>query len=97
MTQRLFDVSYNREEGFVMKLNPSGFSLVPEPTRGHLRNANKEMLLAIRSVLDQMIVKMDEAMERSAQRQPRKVEVKIGGQRASAGGASVTGEAKAET
>jgi len=77
---RFIEGNYDPAEGLTLRVKPIGLRLVPEPTRGHLMTANKELLLALRSVLDHAIDKVEER-ERTPRR-PRKVAVK--GEEASA-------------
>ena len=68
---RFIEASYDTEEGFTLRLKP--FHLMPDSTRGHLVAANKELLLALRSVLDEAIARAEERGR--PPRRPRKVEV----------------------
>lgn len=69
---QFLEASYDPEEGFTLQFRPC--RLMPDSTRGHLVAANKELLLALRSVLDDVIARTEER-ERQP-RGPRKVEVK---------------------
>ena len=69
---RLIEASYDSEEGLTLRFKPS--RLMPESTRSHLLAANKELLLALRSALDEVIGKVEE--QASEPRRPRKVVVK---------------------
>ncbi len=73
MNRRLIEVDYDPEEGLTLRLNP--FRMIPESARGHLLAANRELLLALRSTLDETIERL-EKREGEASRRPRKVEVK---------------------
>ena len=74
MADRFIEVDYNCTDGFTLRVNPRGLHLLPEPARGDIRAANKEILLAIRSFLDQAISRVEE--DDKASRRPRKVPVK---------------------
>ena len=76
MLPRISEISYSRENGLTLRLKPSGFNLIPEDTSGHLRLANKELLLALRSVIDHTIEQVDRPEPKP--RRARKVEVKMG-------------------
>lgn len=67
---KFFEVNYNPEDGVTLRFNPQSFKFVPEPTRGHIKTANKELLLAMRSFLDKAIARMEEEDAGSAR--PRK-------------------------
>lgn len=74
MTRRPLNFQYDREEDeFVIRIDPEGLGILPEETRGHLREANKELLLAARSFLDRMIEQTEEREHRGTAR--RKVRV----------------------
>ena len=76
MTQRLFRVEYESGE-LVVRISPKKLRLLPQPTREHLREANKEMLLAFRSCLDAAldVLKRPEKGEASTGRTRIPVEV----------------------
>ena len=63
---------YSPEEGFTLRLKP--FGLLPESARGHVLAAKREWLLALRSVIDEAVARVEERGR--APRRPRKVEVK---------------------
>ena len=73
MARRFIEISYDPEEGLTVQVRPAALHLVPEPTRQHLLEARKEFLLALRSMLDRAISRVE---EREEGRRPRKVEVK---------------------
>ena len=50
MSDRLLEVGYSGGE-FTVRFTPKNFRPVSEETLSHLRSANKEVLLAMRSVL----------------------------------------------
>ena len=72
MAQRLIEVDIDAEEGFTLRVKP--FGLFPESARGHLVAARKECLLALRSIVDEAVTRMDE--KERAPRRARKVRVK---------------------
>ncbi len=76
MMPRLSEVSYSRENGLTLRFKPNMANLVPDDTMGHLKSANKEFLLALRSVIDHTIDRIDRPEPKP--RRPRKVEVKMG-------------------
>lgn len=53
--RRLLEVEYSRDEGMVIHVRPSMIRLVPPEARRHWRNAGREYLLSMRSLLDAMI------------------------------------------
>ena len=73
MAERLFEINYSAAEGLTMCFRPSCLGLVPEPTRQHIRAANRELLLALRSFVDQAVEMM--GPEGRADGGPRRVRV----------------------
>ena len=63
----------DKEREFVLRFRMP--KLVPEETRVHLRAAQKELLLAFRSVIDNAIERMDERQQDKGTRTTR-IEVK---------------------
>ncbi len=51
---------YDPEEGLVLHIHPMFRGLVSEETRAHIRASRKEMLLALRNLLDISIQKMEQ-------------------------------------
>ncbi|MBI2172179.1 MAG: hypothetical protein HYU30_09240 [Chloroflexi bacterium] len=56
---RLLEVDYDREDGVVIHVRPRALRLFPRESARHWRSANKEMLLAFRSLLDSVIERVD--------------------------------------
>lgn len=76
MTLPMFEVNCNRDEGLTIKLRPRRMGLLPDSTVGHLRAANKELLLALRSVIDSAIEYTEQA--EAGARRPRRIQVRTG-------------------
>jgi len=74
MTERVFEVEYHPGEEVVLRFKAPGLSVMPEATRGHFRTAHKEMLLALRSLLDKAIERAEEA-EKTKAKKRTKIEV----------------------
>ncbi|MBI4310833.1 MAG: hypothetical protein HY681_03535 [Chloroflexi bacterium] len=64
-SDRLLEVDYNREDGMVIHVRPGAMRVLPKESVQHWRSANKEMLLAFRSILDSVIERVgpEEAKE----------------------------------
>ena len=75
MAERLVEVDYSAGEGLTLRFKPRSLGLIHEPTRGHIRAANRELLLALRSFVDQVIEGM-EPEENTPPRRRRRVRVK---------------------
>ena len=84
MRPRVFEVSYTQAEGLTVRVRPPTIRLLPESTMGHLRQANRELLLAVRSVLDEAIGVVErrqaQAEQAAAGRRPRRVHVRAEGE-----------------
>ena len=75
MPDRVVEINYSQSEGLTLRFKPGSLSLVPEPVKEHIKAANKELLLALRSFVDQAI----ETMEPQGKgRGPRRVNVTDG-------------------
>ncbi len=51
---------YDIEEGLTLHIHPMFRKMVTEETRAHIRASRKEMLIALRGLLDMTIQKMEE-------------------------------------
>jgi hypothetical protein len=74
MSDRVFEVEYHPGEEVVLRFKAPLLSVVPEATRGHFRTAHKEALLALRSLLDKVIERAEEA-EKTKAKKRTKIEV----------------------
>ena len=76
-TRRLVEVDYSRDEGVVIHVRPRAMRLVPREGMQHLRNANRECLLAMRTLLDAVIERTAPSEEKEKQGpRRRRIEVK---------------------
>jgi len=74
MGERIFEIEYHPGEEVVLRFKVSGLSIMPEATRSHFRMAHKEVLLALRSLLDRAIERAEKAEKTKAKR-TTKIEV----------------------
>ena len=74
MTRSFVEINYNSKDGFTLHVRPKDLNLIPEPTLKHARNAGKEILLAMRSIVDQAIERVEEPREGKP---PRRRRIKI--------------------
>lgn len=77
--RRLLEVEYSREEGVVVHLRPGLRQAFPQESLRHWRSANREFLLALRSLLDGAIERWgpaDSEEEEKRGRRRHRVEVK---------------------
>ncbi|MBI4299612.1 MAG: hypothetical protein HY677_00620 [Chloroflexi bacterium] len=70
--EKMFRCEYSASEGLLLRFSPGQFKLLPSETRAHMRAARREMLLALRSLVDAAIETTDEA---AAKRRPTRIEV----------------------
>lgn len=68
---KIFECEYRPGEELVFRIMTPKLTLLPSATMQHLKSANKEMLLALRSIIDGAI----EAMEREPK--PRRGRTRI--------------------
>lgn len=73
MAEKILEVEYQPGE-VILRFKVPMPSLVPEATRSHFRAAHKEMLLALRSLLDKAI-EHTEAAEKTRPKERTKIEV----------------------
>ena len=71
---RILGVEYHPGEEVVLHFKIGELPFVPEATKGHFRVAHKEMLLALRSLLDGAIERSEEA-EKTKTKKRTKIEV----------------------
>ena len=74
MTEKILEIEHHPGEEIVLRFKVPRLSIVPEATRGHLRTARKEVLLALRSLLDKAIERA-EAAEKTKAKKRTKIEV----------------------
>lgn len=74
MAERFFDVSVTPDKEVVLRFRPGRLRVVPKKSREHIRNASKELLLALRTVLDKAIELVEE--EKAPQGRRTRIEVK---------------------
>jgi len=61
-------------EEFILRFKPPLGKIAPDETRSHVRVARKEMLLALRSLVDAAIVRLEEP-EKTGEKGRTKIEV----------------------
>ena len=74
MAEKVFEVEYSPGEEVVLRFKLPELPFVPEATKGHFRVARKEMLLALRSLLDKATEHTEKA-EKAKTKQRTKIEV----------------------
>ena len=76
MLPRLAEVNYSPDEGLTLRFQARRYRILPDQTRGHLKAANKELLLAIRSFIDETIERIDRPEPKPRRR--RRIQVQTG-------------------
>ncbi|MBE9570304.1 MAG: hypothetical protein IMF11_06750 [Proteobacteria bacterium] len=71
MSDSVFEVEYHPGEEVVLRFKSPKFRGLPDSTRQHLSVARKEMLLALRSMLDRANEKMGESGETERKRRSK--------------------------
>ena len=74
MSDSIFEVEHHPGEEIVLRFKSPKFWGLSDSTRQHLLAAQKEMLLALRSMLDRAIERMEES-EKAKRRKKTKIEV----------------------
>lgn len=74
MSERFFDMRYGKEGDFTVTVRPRSLKVLPGKTGEHLRQANKEVLLAMRDALDWCIGRLEPGGDEPRQRKTIDVE-----------------------
>lgn len=74
MSDTIFEIEHRPGEEVVLRFKSPQFRLLPDSTRQHLRSARKEMLLALRDMLDKAIERAEEGGGKKERRRT-KIEV----------------------
>ena len=74
MSEKILEIEHHPGEEVVLRFKAPMFSIMPEETRSHFRTARKEMLLALRSLLDKAIERVEE-VEKTRAKKRTKIEV----------------------
>ena len=74
MSDSIFEVEHRPGEEVVLRFKSPKFQVLPDTTRQHLLTARKEVLLALRSMLDKAIERTEETKATKGKRRT-KIEV----------------------
>ena len=74
MSDSIFELEHHPGEEIVLRFKSPKLRVLPEATRQHLSAASKEILLALRSILDRAIEKAEESGETKGKKRT-KIEV----------------------
>jgi len=75
MAEKILEIEHHPGEEIVLRFKPPSIPVVPEATRSHFRAARKEMLLALRGLLDAAIEQAEEAEKTKTTKKRTKIEV----------------------
>ena len=75
MGEKILEVEHNPGEELVLRIKPPLLRMLPEEAMGHLRKARKERLLALKSMIDRAIERM-EGREKTHGEGRTKIEIK---------------------
>lgn len=76
MGEKLFECEYEPGEGVVLRIKPFKAKILPASVKSHVRAARKEILLALRSLLDEVIEHVERTEKKEAGKGKTKIEVK---------------------
>jgi hypothetical protein len=68
MAEKLFECEWTPEGELVFRLKKPGTRVLPPEVRGHVLEARKEVLMALRSLIDAALERMDEKAKGSGRR-----------------------------
>lgn len=71
MSDNFFEIERHPDGVILLRFKSPKFWGVPEPTRQHLMTAQKEILLALRTMLDKAIEKTEEAGKTKGKRKTK--------------------------
>ena len=74
MSKGSIEWEYDPDDGLVLRIRPIFRKLLSEEARAHLKESRKEMLIALRNLIDAAIQKMDEKGKATKARTKIKVE-----------------------
>jgi len=74
MSDSMFEISFQPGEEVVIRLRAPNLKMMKGETAQHIIGAKKEMLMALRSLLDEAISKTEEAASPAAEKTRIKVE-----------------------
>ncbi|MEW6033441.1 MAG: hypothetical protein AB1603_01135 [Chloroflexota bacterium] len=74
MEEKILEITHVPGEEIVVRFRPCYMRQMPTAARQHLRTARKEMLLAMRNLID-VVLESTEARERKGRKARTKVEV----------------------
>ena len=74
MAEKFFECEYSPEEGFSLHIRKPAFRAFSPEARGHLLEARRETLLALRSIVDAALERLEEK-EGTRSRRRRRIEV----------------------
>ena len=60
MPKGSFEWEFDPEDGLVLRIRPMFRKLVSDETRAHVKASRKEMLLALRSLIDATVQKLEQ-------------------------------------
>ena len=74
MAEKLFECEWTPEGEIILRIKKPGLRLLTPEVRGHMLGARKEMLSALRSLIDAALARMDEKEAPRTRRTQIKVE-----------------------
>jgi len=74
MSDSIFEVEYHPGEEIVLHFKSPSFQWLPDSTKQHLSVARKEVLMALRSMLDRAIERAEESGETKVR---KKTKIKV--------------------
>jgi hypothetical protein len=74
VAEKFFECEYSPEEGFSLHIRKPAFRAFSPEARGHVLEARKETLLALRSIVDAALERLEEK-EGAGRRRRRRIQV----------------------
>lgn len=75
MAEKLFECEWSEEEGLILRIRKPGMRMLSPEVRSHLLSARKEMLMAVRNLIDAALAGLAEREEERSK--TRRMEIRV--------------------
>ena len=73
----LFEVEYNPDNEVVIRIKSSKLHLMPDGTREHIKTARKEMMLALRDLIDSSLKREQDHESHKSENKSRRKKIVV--------------------
>jgi hypothetical protein len=75
MSQRIFECEQDPDGGLVLRFHPAKMPICPEEAKVHMEVAGREALMAVRSLIDWSIQRLEEMEKKPRKKRTTKINV----------------------